>query len=192
MWWNLGWSVYLLFICFSKFFQSWSAFICAHTLSCAPETQHKHALLPQHNICDKQSPQMRYDWLVHFGLPHLSQRHWLSVSSLPCTLTVAQWLRFRRFFEVWLCSVNTTFFVSQSFVLASHVVHVGSFCCAPSPKHFKTLLLIRNLIWIKSYTPGNLRKRTAANASLWHLPGMIENTCRAHALSLQSQENITW
>ena len=65
--------------------------------------QHKHVLLPQHNICHKQSPQVGYRGLVHFGLPHLLQRHRLSVR-LPCTLKVTHWPRFRRFFEVWSCS----------------------------------------------------------------------------------------
>jgi len=43
--------VYLLLICFCNFLQSWSSFICAYTLSCAPE--HKHDSPPQRNICSQ-------------------------------------------------------------------------------------------------------------------------------------------
>jgi len=39
-WIELNWRN-LLFIYLSKFFQSWSSFVRAHTLSCAPATQHK-------------------------------------------------------------------------------------------------------------------------------------------------------
>ena len=37
-------------------------------------------------------------------------------------------------------------FMCQLFVLASHVVYVGSFCCAPTSKHFQPLLLITSFI----------------------------------------------
>jgi len=67
-------------------------------------------------------------------------------------------------------------FVSQLFVLASHVAHVGCFCCAPSSKHFQPLLLIRSLIQIKSCAAGNLRKWPAGNASLSNLPVWLK-TC---------------
>jgi len=112
-------------------------YLCAHTKFCTSNT---NTFCPR-NTTYVTSSHCRWGagWLVHLSLPHLLQRHWLS-ASLPCTLKVAQWPRFRWCFELWSCSVNSTFlWVSCLFLLrmwytlaASAVRHrqsIFSRCC---------------------------------------------------------------